>query len=67
MTAHKVTYRTELRGLMHQRAVCVAELVDHTGRVVAAGVGTDEAIARDRLRVNVADMHRDQLKALGGA
>ena len=66
MTAHKVTYRISVRGLMHQREVCVAELVDHTGRVVAAGVGPASPIAhaRNRLRERVANMHRDQLAAL---
>ncbi len=64
MPHHKVAHRTETRGLMHRREVCVAELIDQRGRVVAVGVGADEATARDRLRINVADMHSDQLEAL---
>lgn len=65
MTAHKVTYRTETRGsMMHKREVCVAELVDHRGRVVAVAACVTEAAAKERLRINVATMQQDQLEAL---
>jgi len=64
MTVHKVTYRTEIRGTMHTRAVHVAELVDHKGRVVAVAACVSQDAAKERLRINVATMQQDQLEAL---
>lgn len=64
MSAHKVTCRTEMRGMMHEREVHVAELVDHRGRVVAVAACVTEAAAKERLRINVATMQQDQLEAL---
>ncbi len=64
MSHHKVTHRTETRGLMHPVTSHIAELRDANGTVLANAIGISKDSAMDLLRERVGLMHSDQLEAL---